>query len=130
MKAKLSLLTLLSATVLLAKDMVVPANELPNNAKEFISKNFKAAQIGLVKKDVDSYDVTLNDGTEIDFMINGEWKEIDGKYKALPDSILPDIMKKASMTQANAQILEVSKEINGGEDQKRLTRTSRVNYRR
>ncbi|MFQ6342221.1 PepSY-like domain-containing protein [Campylobacter sp. VTCC 70190] len=113
MKAKLSLLTLLSATVLLAKDMVVPANELPNNAKEFISKNFKAAQIGLVKKDVDSYDVTLNDGTEIDFMINGEWKEIDGKYKALPDSILPDIMKKASMTQANAQILEVSKEING-----------------
>ncbi len=41
MKAKLTLLALLGTTVLLAKDMVVPASELPNNAKEFISKNFK-----------------------------------------------------------------------------------------
>ncbi|EOB4427600.1 PepSY-like domain-containing protein [Campylobacter jejuni] len=113
MKAKLTLLALLGTTVLLAKDMVVPASELPNNAKEFISKNFKTAQIGLVKKDIDSYDVILNDGTEIDFMINGEWKEVDGKYKALPYTILPNVMKKVSATQPNAQILEVDKEING-----------------
>ncbi|EAH6085242.1 PepSY-like domain-containing protein [Campylobacter jejuni] len=113
MKAKLTLLALLGATVLLAKDMVVPASELPNNAKEFISKNFKTAQIGLVKKDIDSYDVILNDGTEIDFMINGDWKEVDGKYKALPHTILPSVMKKVSATQPNAQILEVDKEING-----------------
>ncbi|EDP6564741.1 hypothetical protein FVY30_08960 [Campylobacter jejuni] len=111
MKAKLTLLALLGTTVLLAKDMVVPASELPNNAKEFISKNFKTAQIGLVKKDIDSYDVILNDGTEIDFMINGEWKEVDGKYKALPHTILPNVMKKVSTP--NAQILEVDKEING-----------------
>ncbi|ECR5254296.1 hypothetical protein F1K64_09650, partial [Campylobacter jejuni] len=90
MKLKLGLAALLGTTVLLAKDMVVPASELPNNAKEFISKNFKTAQIGLVKKDIDSYDVILNDGTEIDFMINGEWKEVDGKYKALPHTILPN----------------------------------------
>ncbi|MBX0367747.1 PepSY-like domain-containing protein [Campylobacter jejuni] len=113
MKAKLTLLALLGATVLLAKDMVVPASELPNNAKEFISKNFKTAQIGLVKKDIDSYDVILNDGTEIDFMINGDWKEVDGKYKALPRTILPSVMKKVSATQPNAQILEIDKEING-----------------
>ena len=113
MKAKLTLLALLGTTVLLAKDMVVPASELPNNAKEFISKNFKTAQIGLVKKDIDSYDVILNDGTEIDFMINGEWKEVDGEYKALPHTILPNVMKKVSATQPNAQILEVDKEING-----------------
>lgn len=113
MKAKLTLLALLGATVLLAKDMVIPASELPNNAKEFISKNFKTAQIGLVKKDIDSYDVILNDGTEIDFMINGEWKEVDGKYKALPYTILPGVMEKVSATQPNAQILEIDKEING-----------------
>ncbi|WP_215432139.1 PepSY-like domain-containing protein [Campylobacter coli] len=112
MKLKLGLAALLGATVLLAKDMVVPASELPNNAKEFISKNFKTAQIGLVKKDIDSYDVILNDGTEIDFMINGEWKEVDGKYKALPNSILPNIMPKISAS-SNAQIIEVSREISG-----------------
>ncbi|MEE6590834.1 PepSY-like domain-containing protein, partial [Campylobacter coli] len=78
----------------------------------FISKNFKTAQIALVKKDIDSYDVTLNDGTEIDFIITGEWKDVDGKYKALPNSILPNIMPKISAS-SNAQIIEVSREING-----------------
>ena len=113
MKIKLGLFTMLSAAMLLAKETVIPASELPKNAQDFISENFKTAQIALVKKDVNSYDVILNDGTEIDFMVNGEWKEIDGKYKALPYSILPNLMSKVSASQPNAQILEVDKEING-----------------
>ncbi|EHD2941585.1 TPA: PepSY-like domain-containing protein [Campylobacter coli] len=112
MKMKLGLAALLGATVLFARDMVVPVSELPKNAQNFISKNFKTAQIALVKKDIDSYDVTLNDGTEIDFIINGEWKDVDGKYKALPNTILPNIMPKISAS-SNAQIIEVSREING-----------------
>ncbi|EAL0856652.1 hypothetical protein B6641_01875 [Campylobacter coli] len=112
MKLKLGLAALLGATVLFARDIIVPASELPRNAQDFISKNFKTAQITLVKKDIDSYDVTLNDGTEIDFIITGEWKDVDGKYKALPNSILPNIMPKISAS-SNAQIIEVSREING-----------------
>ncbi|EAC1764249.1 hypothetical protein CNW31_05145 [Campylobacter coli] len=112
MKLKLGLAALLGATVLFARDIIVPASELPRNAQDFISKNFKTAQIALVKKDIDSYDVTLNDGTEIDFIITGEWKDVDGKYKALPNSILPNIMPKISAS-SNAQIIEVSREISG-----------------
>ena len=112
MKLKLGLVALLGATVLFARDIIVPASELPRNAQDFISQNFKTAQIALVKKDIDSYDVTLNDGTEIDFIITGEWKDVDGKYKALPNSILPNIMPKISAS-SNAQIIEVSREING-----------------
>ncbi|EDN2460537.1 hypothetical protein GHY87_07235 [Campylobacter coli] len=112
MKLKLGLAALLGATVLFARDIIVPASELPRNAQDFISKNFKTAQIALVKKDIDSYDVTLNDGTEIDLIITGEWKDVDGKYKALPNSILPNIMPKISAS-SNAQIIEVSREING-----------------
>ncbi|ECP8860598.1 PepSY-like domain-containing protein [Campylobacter coli] len=112
MKLKLGLAALLGATVLFARDIIIPASELPRNAQDFISKNFKTAQIALVKKDIDSYDVTLNDGTEIDFIITGEWKDVDGKYKALPNSILPNIMPKISAS-SNAQIIEVSREING-----------------
>ena len=112
MKLKLGLAALLGATVLFARDIIVPASELPRNAQDFISKNFKTAQIALVKKDIDSYDVTLNDGTEIDFIITGEWKDVDGKYKALPNSILPNIMPKIGAS-SNAQIIEVSREING-----------------
>ncbi|MGQ2745921.1 PepSY-like domain-containing protein [Campylobacter coli] len=112
MKLKLGLAALLGATVLFARDIIVPASELPRNAQDFISKNFKTAQIALVKKDIDSYDVTLNDGTEIDFIITGEWKDVDGKYKTLPNSILPNIMPKISAS-SNAQIIEVSREISG-----------------
>ena len=112
MKLKLGLAALLGATVLFARDIIVPASELPRNAQDFISKNFKSVRIGSVKNDIDSYDVTLNDGTEIDFIITGEWKEVDGKYKALPNSILPNIMPKISAS-SNAQIIEVSREING-----------------
>ena len=112
MKLKLGLAALLGATVLFARDIIVPASELPRNAQDFISKNFKTAQIALVKKDIDSYDVTLNDGTEIDFIITGEWKDVDGKYKALPNSILPNIMPKNSAS-SNAQNKEESREING-----------------
>ncbi|EMB1202199.1 PepSY-like domain-containing protein [Campylobacter coli] len=112
MKLKLGLAALLGATVLFARDIIVPASELPRNAQDFISQNFKTAQIALVEKDIDSYDVTLNDGTEIDFIITGEWKEVDGKYKALPNSILPNIMPKISAS-SNAQIIEVNREING-----------------
>ncbi|EIS4674121.1 hypothetical protein LZX00_001744, partial [Campylobacter coli] len=57
MKLKLGLAALLGATVLFARDIIVPASELPRNAQDFISKNFKTAQIALVKKDIDSYDV-------------------------------------------------------------------------
>ncbi|WP_072226492.1 PepSY-like domain-containing protein [Campylobacter coli] len=116
MKLKLGLAALLGATVLFARDIIVPASELPRNAQDFISKNFKTAQIALVKKDIDSYDVTLNDGTEIDFIITGEWKDVDGKYKALPNSILPNIMPNIMpkiSASSNAQIIEVSREING-----------------
>ncbi|AXP09317.1 PepSY-like domain-containing protein [Campylobacter hepaticus] len=113
MKLKLSLCALFSAMVLFAKDMVIPANELPQNAQEFIAKNFQNTQIVLVKKDLDSYEVTLNDGTEIDFMFNGEWKDLDGKHKALPYSILPVVMEKISNTELSSYIVELSKEVNG-----------------
>lgn len=115
MKTKLSLVVLLlSVGILYARDMVVQASALPQNASSFVGTHFKNVQIALVKQDTDSFDVTLSDGTEIDFMINGEWKEVDGKYKAIPTSFLPSaVVSKAQATQPNATILEVSKQING-----------------
>ncbi|MCW1360838.1 PepSY-like domain-containing protein [Campylobacter sp. US33a] len=113
MKIKLALAGLFCASVMSA-DMIVGVDQLPQNAKSFISTYFKGTQIGLVKKDLDSYDVTLSDGTEIDFIITGEWKDVDGKYKAIPTNFLPAaVVSKAQAAQPNAQIFEVDKKING-----------------
>ena len=110
---KVFLASLACASVMFA-DMVVNANALPQNAQNFLNSNFKGAQIGLVKQDIDSFDVTLTDGTEVDFIINGDWKEVDGKYKTIPTNFLPNqVVSKAQATQVNAQIIKVEKKING-----------------
>ena len=114
MKTKLALAALLSASVLYAQDMVIQPSQLPANAQSFLNTHFKGVGIGLAKKDLDSYDVTLTDGTEIDFVINGEWKDVDGKYKAIPLGFLPSVLvSKVQVSQPNAQIIQVEKEING-----------------
>ncbi|MCX2682581.1 PepSY-like domain-containing protein [Campylobacter sp. MIT 21-1685] len=114
MKIQFTLASLLCTAILYASDMIVPATALPQNAQNFIHTYFKGIQISLVKQDLDSFDVVLNDGTEIDFVINGEWEEVDGKYKAIPTDFLPaQIVNTVKATQPNAQILKVEKKIQG-----------------
>lgn len=113
MKKKLILFIALCFGILSAKSVVVPQNQLPQNSQVFIQKYFSNSSVALVKRDIDSFDVYLNDGTELEFMQNGEWKEIDGKYKAVPIEILPEIMTQVSASQGNAMIIEISKEIQG-----------------
>ena len=112
MKLKLVLASLACVGALMA-DVVVSASALPANAQSFVGKYFNNASIALVKQDVDSFDVTLNDGTEIDFMINGEWKEVDSKYKPLNTDFLPAaLISKVKAAQPNANIIKVDKKIN------------------
>lgn len=114
MKTKFTFAALFCAVMLYAARVVVPASALPHNAQTFINTYFKNAQIGLVKQDLGSFDVVLNDGTEIDFIINGEWKKIDGKYKPIPTDFLPpQIVSSAKAAQPNAQIFKVDKEMQG-----------------
>lgn len=114
MKLKLSLLALLVGFSSLLADVVVAPNSLPANAQNFIASHFKGVSIGLVERDMDSFDVTLTDGTKIDFNIAGEWTEVDGKYKAIPTSFLPaNVVQKAKAAQPNAIILQVDREVMG-----------------
>ncbi|NDJ26969.1 hypothetical protein DMB95_02990 [Campylobacter sp. MIT 12-8780] len=114
MKLKLILASLTCGASFLLADMVVAPNTLPANAQGFIKQNFPAAQIMLVKRDLDSFDVTLNDGTEIDFNINGQWTSVDGKYKAIPTGFLGQaIVSKVRAAQPNAVIIDVDRKIGG-----------------
>lgn len=114
MKLKLSLLALLVGFSSLLADVIVAPNSLPANAQNFIASHFKSVSIALVERDMDSFDVTLSDGTKIDFNIVGEWTEVDGKYKAIPTGFLPaNVVQKAKAAQPNAIILQVDREVMG-----------------
>ena len=92
----------------------MPANQLPATAKNFINTHFKGVSVMYVERDMSSFDVVLSDGTKIDFNINGEWTEVDGKYKPIPTGFIQNaVLSKVKATQQGAQIIEVDREFNG-----------------
>ncbi len=106
----------LMAAGALAKDMVVSPAALPQTAQTFIQQNFKNANIIYVEQDWDDFEVRLSDGTEIDFHINGDWKEVKAYGTPLPTSILPaPVANAVKKAHPQAVIMKIEKEWNGYE---------------
>ncbi|MBQ0081369.1 MAG: PepSY-like domain-containing protein [Alistipes sp.] len=90
---KIILLSLLAALVSFAKanpdhDYVVTVDQLPEASRTFVNTHFSNVAIAYCMRDAHSFEVRLADASEVEFYINGSWKEVDCKYKALPQSIL------------------------------------------
>ncbi|WP_291951774.1 PepSY-like domain-containing protein [Campylobacter sp.] len=114
MKIKLALAALALASITFAKDMVVGIDALPKNSKTFIKQYFSNTNIALIKQDVDGFDVYLDNGTELEFFTNGDWKEIDAKYRPIDTSFLnPNILKTIKKMHPNTSVIKVEKEIQG-----------------
>ena len=98
-----------------AKDQVIEFSGLPAKSQQIVTSHFDKSKIALIKKDAgffnSSYDVVFNDGNEIEFNDNGEWKEIDCKYSALPQSVVPQaIQTYVSKNYPNIAILKIEKD--------------------
>ena len=114
MKLKIALLALLAGVSVALADVVVSANELPKAAQNFISKHFKGVAVGLVKRDMSSFDVILQDGTKLGFNVNGEWVRVGSKYKPIPTDFVPaNVLSKVQATQPGASVSGVHREFNG-----------------
>ena len=64
--------------------------DLPEKAVLFISTHFPDNKIVKIEfeDDEDEYEVKLNSGYELEFDLEGEWKEIESDYNPLPKSII------------------------------------------
>ncbi|MBK5720278.1 PepSY-like domain-containing protein [Dysgonomonas sp. Marseille-P4677] len=69
-------------------DVDVPVSNLPTISQTFLITHFTGVDVAMVKKDNDSYDVTLANSLEIDFTLQGEWKDIDANKATIPTSVL------------------------------------------
>ncbi|MDE6144435.1 MAG: PepSY-like domain-containing protein [Muribaculaceae bacterium] len=74
-------------------------SELPKAATAFLSKYFPGDNIRKAEKDQGrrgmEYEVDLASGAEIDFMSDGNWKEVKAaKGKAVPSAIVPSAIAK------------------------------------
>ncbi|HDZ5064854.1 TPA: PepSY-like domain-containing protein [Campylobacter jejuni] len=111
MKIKfLSIIAILSIS--LNADIIISADNLPNISKEFLQHNFKAP-IGIVQKDKNSYEVYLSDGTEVEFDIDGTWKEIENKTLPFNLDFLPQNLVNIIKNEfPNVKAREIERKIN------------------
>ena len=82
---RLTKMMLLVATVFMVnfasaqEDKMISFTQLPAKAQEFVKSHFANIEVTSVWKDteflrVEDYTVVLDNGTEIEFYSNGEWK--------------------------------------------------------
>lgn len=88
----------------------VPVDTIPQPAKDFIAKNFAGNTAAYAERGNKSWEVVLDDGTEIEFTAAGEWNDIES-YTNIPASVLPKaVADKIASEYAGQSIRKVEKE--------------------
>ncbi len=110
---KVLILLVIFSFVLFADEWKINPNELPKSAIDFINKFFPNNRIILAERDRKKYEIVLENGVELEFFINGEFKEVEGNYVAVPPEILPKtVANTVSVTFPNTTITKIKKKWN------------------
>ncbi len=72
--------------------------QMSQEARDFIEQSFPEAKVVYVESYYSisgtGYEVSFNNGDDLKLTSAGEWKEINCKFITLPESIIPDFIKK------------------------------------
>lgn len=101
-----------------AVNNALPINSLPVNVIAFVQQNFPDKQITSIEKEMtdNTIEVSLNDGTQIDFDDNGNWNAIYSQIDAVPSDVVPSaIMKIIDDNFPGTSVVEIDKEDYGYE---------------
>ena len=96
-------------------------SQLPDVARDFISRYFQDEKILYAEKDRDdrviTYNVRLSDGSEIEFDESGIWLSVDCKFSPVPDGIVPAAILSHLETYVpgGTEIFKIEKEWGGYE---------------
>ncbi|MDR1739825.1 MAG: PepSY-like domain-containing protein [Bacteroidales bacterium] len=102
-------------------EKIIEESKLPALSKQFLKTHFNGTATTHIIKDIDgfnrSYTVYLENGFEIDFSRKGDWDEVEGHLKAVPQSILDllpaGILQYVNQTYPDMEITKVNKESYG-----------------
>ena len=108
------LIGILALSTSFTHDKYMAPKNLPETAKAFLDKHFAGNRMVLVEKDIQfldiEYEVTLADGTKINFDTKGEWKKIDCQCQPVPTSVLPQsIYNYVDNNFPHLSVVEISK---------------------
>lgn len=92
---------LLSLTIAFAGNdkITEDTSVLPTVSRQFLSRHFAKIPVSHIKIEkalmgIDSYDVILTDGTNVEFNRKGEWKEVKRHKTAIPAAIVPKSIRE------------------------------------
>lgn len=97
----------------------ISINDLPAQAKEFVDAHFKGTKVVQVEKEalvgiLKSYKVIFENGVKVEFTKKGDWKEIESRTGKLPNSVVPEKIRKHITSEfPKAVILEIEKKNKG-----------------
>ncbi|MDO6994923.1 PepSY-like domain-containing protein [Brachyspira innocens] len=113
MNKKIILLFLTVSILSYADGMYIAPNQLPSSILQFIKTYFQNTAIIYAEMDRKTYEIALDNGVEIEFFRNGDLKEIEGNYTALPSNILPkSVANTVTKTYPNTVITKIKKKWN------------------
>lgn len=101
-------------------DKPITVNELPKKSQEFIKQYFPKNEVSYAKLEKEminkSYEVVFVNGEKIEFDKNGDWKEVDCKFSAVPGAIIPQAIKDQLAKQyPQAKVLKIDRDAKGYE---------------
>ena len=97
-------------------DEVIAVESLPREVITLVQTHFPGVEIVNVIKDYSgrkSYDfeISLKDGTRLDVLKNGQWKEVLNYKKGVPSSIIPaSILTYVTENHAEALVISIDRE--------------------
>jgi len=107
---------LLFTAVSCAHDRIIPVTQLPAQAQTFIKTHFADKTVAYAKQDGAKYEVKFNDGAEVEFDRRGNWDNVDCKFTAVPEAIVPEQIKNyVAANHPGALITKIDKERYGYE---------------
>lgn len=72
-----------------ADGRVIPFSGLPTEAQSFIKTHFANVKVLQVTKEFAEYEVTLADRSKLEFDRSGNWKKVNCRGSAIPESVIP-----------------------------------------
>ncbi len=98
-----------------SNDKPISPEQLPAKAKAMIERYFPGEKIAFAKQESElfetRYEVVLEGSAKIEFLGNGEWEEIDCRYKAVPEALIPpQLMAEVKARYPEAQVREIKRE--------------------
>lgn len=93
MRKLLATLCILASSVIFASaasdhDYAIPFEQLPAASQTFVTSHFAGIQVAYCLRDSHSFEARLADASEIEFNLDGSWKEVDCKYREIPASVI------------------------------------------